>query len=60
MLLAPLLNPDATDNENLREKFKEIPLLDSFKVSCIINLSFLLFIYLFIYLFTKCLLRVAS
>ena len=32
MLLAPLLNPDANDNESLREKFKENPLLDSFKV----------------------------
>ena len=36
MLLTPLLNPDATDNENLREKFKEIPLLDSVKVGFIL------------------------
>ena len=32
MVLTPLLNPDEDDNENLREKFKEIPLLDSFKM----------------------------
>jgi len=32
MVLGPLLNPDADDNENLRERFKDIPLLDSFKI----------------------------